>query len=63
MKRLLTITATLSLSVLALAGCTPSVIGSEDAYITEVKLKDGRTIDCLLLSSRQGFDCDWESVR
>lgn len=63
MKRLLTITATLSLSVLALAGCVPSEIGSEDSYITEVKLKDGRTIDCLLLSSRQGFDCDWESVR
>lgn len=60
MKRLLTITATLSLSVLALAGCTTSETLSDHSMEFTKKLSDGRTVTCI---SGQGLSCDWENAR
>lgn len=72
MKRLLTITATLSLSVLALAGCT-SLGGATSTdtgepttlYEYPIKLEDGRELTCVIHSGgyQGGLSCDWANAR
>lgn len=72
MKRLLTITATLSLSVLALAGCselqgtTSTVTGDlTNLYESPIKLNDGRELTCIIHSGgyQGGLSCDWANAR
>lgn len=73
MKRLLTITATLSLSVLALAGCASPVEGTTSTvtgdltslYESPIKLKDGRELTCIIHSGgyQGGLSCDWANAR